>query len=251
MIRPLTLLALAFSAGIAADSHDFEATEAKIRDAMKGEMRTDADTKRDRNRRPVQTLEFFGLRDDMTVLELVPGRGFWYTKILGPVLEEKGKLYLSIGAERVGEALKGKSGFNSVEVVPFDSSSRPDGAPRSTIGEFDFGIDDVDLALTFRNLHNFDQEGRKNLNMAVFNALKSDGHYGVIDHTRRHMQADYREVRRRMDPVQMIKEIESVGFEFVDYSNLHYRADDELVYEVGRATVTGNTDRFTMLFRKP
>ena len=41
------------------------------------------------------------------------------------------------------------------------------------------------------------------------------------------------------------------GFEFVDYSDLHFRADDELVYEVGRRSVTGNTDRFTFRFRKP
>ena len=42
-----------------------------------------------------------------------------------------------------------------------------------------------------------------------------------------------------------------VGFEFVAFSDLHYRADDELEYEVGRRSVTGNTDRFTLLFRKP
>jgi predicted methyltransferase len=54
-----------------------------------------------------------------------------------------------------------------------------------------------------------------------------------------------------MDPVLMIKEIEEAGFEFVDFSDLHYRYDDELVYEVGRRSVTGNTDRFTMLFKKP
>jgi predicted methyltransferase len=49
----------------------------------------------------------------------------------------------------------------------------------------------------------------------------------------------------------MIKELEAVGFEFVDFSDLHYRADDTLEYEVGRKSVTGNTDRFTLLFRKP
>ena len=81
--------------------------------------------------------------------------------------------------------------------------------------------------------------------------LKSGGHYGVIDHTRRHMEGDHNEVWRRMDPVQMIKEIEAAGFEFVDYSDLHYRADDELRYEVGRKSVAGNTDRFTLLFKKP
>jgi predicted methyltransferase len=56
---------------------------------------------------------------------------------------------------------------------------------------------------------------------------------------------------RRVDPVQAIKEIEAAGFEFVDYSDLHYRPDDELLYEVGRKTVTGNTDRWTLKFRKP
>lgn len=48
-----------------------------------------------------------------------------------------------------------------------------------------------------------------------------------------------------------IKEIQAAGFEFVDYSDLHYRPDDELRYEVGRKTVTGNTDRWTLKFRKP
>jgi len=59
------------------------------------------------------------------------------------------------------------------------------------------------------------------------------------------------ESRRRMDPVLIIKEVQSAGFELVDYSTLHYRADDELRYEVGRRSVAGNTDRFTLLFRRP
>jgi predicted methyltransferase len=42
-----------------------------------------------------------------------------------------------------------------------------------------------------------------------------------------------------------------IGYEFVAYSDLHYRPDDELRFEVGRRTVTGNTDRFSLLFRKP
>ena len=54
-----------------------------------------------------------------------------------------------------------------------------------------------------------------------------------------------------MDPVLMIKEIEASGFRFVDFSDLHYRADDELRFEVGRRSVAGNTDRFTLLFEKP
>jgi predicted methyltransferase len=59
------------------------------------------------------------------------------------------------------------------------------------------------------------------------------------------------ENRRRADVVQIIKEVLAAGFEFVDYSDIHFRPDDELRFEVGRKTVTGNTDRFTLLFTKP
>ncbi|MFT5210997.1 MAG: putative methyltransferase [Flavobacterium sp.] len=46
-------------------------------------------------------------------------------------------------------------------------------------------------------------------------------------------------------------EIEAAGFQFVDYSDLHFHPDDQLTYEVGRESVKGNTDRFTLLFKKP
>ncbi len=227
-------------------------TEEKIKAALEHERRTDAEKARDKNRNPVETLNFLGLKDDMTVLELIPGGG-WYTKILGPVLEEKGKLYISIGAGRTAEMIEGIEGFSSTEVIPFDreSMSRAEGERRLTVPEFSFGVRKIDLVLTFRNMHNFTDEGRANINAAVFQSLKKGGLYGVVDHTRRHMQQDSYEVWRRMDPVQVIKEVEAAGFEFVDYSDLHYKPDDELVYEVGRKTVTGNTDRFTLLFRKP
>jgi predicted methyltransferase len=107
------------------------------------------------------------------------------------------------------------------------------------------------MVLTFRNLHNFTPAGRANLHKAAFDALKSGGLYGVKDHTRRHMEPDNRENGRRMDPVLAIKEIQAAGFELVNFSDLHYKPDDELRYEVGRKSVSGNTDRFTLLFRKP
>ncbi|XOV88919.1 MAG: class I SAM-dependent methyltransferase [Pseudomonadota bacterium] len=248
-----SLVLLACCCAPLAATADFAATRAKLEAAMQDTRRTPEETLRDANRKPIETLEFFGLRDNMTVLELLPGGG-WYTKLLGPVLEEKGKLYVSIGAERIHAALKDTVGFGSLTLIPFDRENfiRPPGAVRTTLPEFSFGIDNkVDLVLTFRNQHNFSEEGRMSMNRAAFEALKSGGAYGVVDHTRRHMSADYVETRRRMDPVQIIKEVQAAGFEFVDYSSLHYRADDELVYEVGRKTVTGNTDRFTLLFRKP
>lgn len=216
--------------------------------AMASELRTDAEKARDRNRKPVATLEFFGLTSDMRVLELLPGGG-WYTKLLGPVLEDNGKLYVAIGTQGV-ERIKAGGALPSVEVVTIGGQFERKGGFTEIPG-LTIDVTDIDMALTFRNLHNFTADGRRGMNEAVFKALKAGGIYGVVDHTRRHMQTGDNENRRRVDPVLMIKEIEAAGFEFVDYSNLHYRPDDELLYEVGRRTVTGNTDRFTLLFRKP
>ncbi|MFK7915148.1 MAG: class I SAM-dependent methyltransferase [Pseudomonadales bacterium] len=219
--------------------------------ALAAESRPEADRARDRNRKPLQTLEFFGLKEDMRVLEIMPGGG-WYTRLLAPALKDNGKLYVAVGSQRVADTLLKQPGFEAAEALPNSGSfSRAEGAPRYTITGLKLDVEDIDLALTFRNLHNLDAAGRAAMNSAVFDTLKPGGLYGVVDHTARHMAADTAEMRRRMDPVLAIKEIQAAGFELVDYSTLHYRPDDELRYEVGRKSVTGNTDRFTLLFRKP
>ena len=225
--------------------------DAKIEAALAAEARPQADRDRDRNRRPLQTLQFFGLKDDMRVLELLPGGG-WYTRVLAPVLADNGKLYVALGTGRVSSTILTEPGFEKVEVITTNENThRPEGSPHYTMDEFDFGVRDLDMVLTFRNVHNFGAEGRALMHREAFDALKSGGVYGMVDHTRRHMEPDDPENRRRIDPVLVIKEVQAAGFEFVDYSDLHYRADDELEYEVGRRSVSGNTDRFTFLFRKP
>ena len=225
--------------------------DAKVEAALAAEGRPEADAARDRNRRPLETLQFFGLQDDMRVLELLPGGG-WYTRVLAPVLADNGKLYVALGTGRVEENILPLPGFDKVEVLETNANiHRPDGARLYAMDDFDFGVSDLDMVLTFRNVHNFGYEGRMLMHQKSFDALKSGGVYGIVDHTRRHMERDDPENRRRIDPVLVIKEAQEAGFEFVDYSDLHFRADDELEYEVGRRSVSGNTDRFTFLFRKP
>ena len=240
--------ALAFSPGVL--GADDDALKARLEAAMASDIRSDAEKARDGNRKPIETLQFFGLEPDMRVLELLPGGG-WYTKLLAPALAGDGELFVAIGTDRV-KSLVEDGTLEDVNVVDIDGEFvRDDGERRFRFEGLRIPVDNIDLALTFRNMHNFTEEGRAGLNAEMFRVLKPGGLYGVVDHTRRHMQADYYENWRRMDPVQMIKEVEAAGFEFVDYSTLHYRPDDELLYEVGRASVTGNTDRFTLLFRKP
>jgi predicted methyltransferase len=248
-MRFLSIVVLAFW-GLVAIAQQPDVKD-KIMAAMADEIRTEAEVERDRNRKPVETLKFFGLKDDMRVLELMPGGG-WYTKLLAPVLRENGKLYVAISTSRVQRDLLPMDGFDHVQVLDIGVSGERDGPFRTNnIPAFEFGVSDVDLAVTFRNMHNFTPEARRNMNAAVFKALKSGGLFGVIDHSKRHMEPMTAENRRRADPVQIIHELTGTGFEFVDFADLHYRPDDELRFEVGRKTVTGNTDRFTLLFRKP
>lgn len=239
------LLALAPMTALA----DWEPTQAKIEAALAADIRDEGDTERDRNRRALETLEFFGLTEDMTILELMPGSG-WYTKILAPVVAENGQYYGAIGTGRI-EPLMSEPGFEQMELVATDANMFRAEGDRFLSLEFDgFGVEDVDMVLTFRNYHNFNAEARAELNEAVYDALAPGGIYAVVDHTRRHMEPDGPENGRRVDPVLAIMEIQNAGFRLVDFSTLHRKPDDELRYEVGRETVTGNTDRWTLKFIK-
>jgi hypothetical protein len=121
----------------------------KIMAAMADDIRTEAEIARDKNRKPVETLEFFRLKDDMRVLELMPGGG-WYTKILAPTLRENGELYVAIGTGRVQENLLSQDGFDHVKVLDIGVAAKRTGPFRSSnISSFDFGVSNVDLAVTF------------------------------------------------------------------------------------------------------
>lgn len=243
----VTLLMLA----VVGSAHAANEIDAKVEAALAAESRPQADRDRDDNRMPLETLKFFGMKDNMRVLELLPGRG-WYTRVLAPVLAENGQLYVAIGTGRVAEGLLNEPEFKDVKLLETTANQRrSEQRGVYVVDDFDFGVKDLDLVLTFRNVHNFGEDDRETINANVFKSLKHGGLYGVVDHTQRHMEPGNEENRRRIDPVLVIKELLDLGFEFVAYSDLHFRADDELEYEVGRRSVSGNTDRFTLLFRKP
>lgn len=249
-MKKLILIVALVASPLFAANNDFSSVETSLEKAMSSSTRTEKEVNRDRNRQPIETLKFFGLRSNMKVIELIPGGG-WYSKLLTPVLADKGHFSVAVGTGRIAKAL-GEKAMKSVNVIDTTANIRREkGAKFYSADKFDLGQTDTDMVFTFRNYHNFNFEGRQNLNNAAFKALKSGGIYAVVDHTRRHMQGNNDENRRRIDPVLAIKEIQDAGFVLVDYSDLHYRTDDELLYEVGRKTVTGNTDRFTLKFVKP
>jgi predicted methyltransferase len=226
---------------------DSAATRNKIEQALSSSIRDAAETARDANRKPGEVLEFFGLEDGMKVLEISPATGYW-SKFIGPTLcENGGELVFSVGvSDDFKNDVMSLDGLECTSAINNEISLR-------NLPEFSFDDSQFDMVLTFWNLHNPSVEGRKNLNEAVFSALSPGGIYGVVDHTRRHLEPTSREAQngRRLDPVLIIKEMIDVGFEFVDFSPMHYHPEDNLSQEVGTPGVRGNTDRFTMSFRKP
>jgi len=213
--------------------------------------RTDAEKARDRHRLPGETLAFFGLRDDMRVIELFPGGG-WYTKLLAPYLADNGTLYVAMGTDRVEKKLN-EPGLDKVvptgKVYGFEKTDAP--GYIYAVERLDFEQTDVDMVLTFRNAHNLDAAARMTLNRAVFDALRPGGIYGIVDHTKRHMEGIKPRTWRRTDPVEIIKEAIDSGFEFVGYTDLHARPEDELIYDTRHDSLVNETDRYTLKFRKP
>ncbi|MFS8609635.1 MAG: methyltransferase, partial [Gammaproteobacteria bacterium] len=158
--------------------------------AIAGAHRSERDRARDRYRHPKETLEFFGFRPDMTVVEIWPASG-WYTDILAPALRRQGKLYLAQYGDnppfpyqrREMEALAAKIDaapevYGEVEFTALDFDERSKIAPDGS----------VDLVVTFRNVHNWFDPGYGPPNAAeiafrkMYAALTPGGVLGVVDH---------------------------------------------------------------------
>lgn len=78
---------------------DVAGTKDIIEQNLQSNIRNDAEKARDANRKPAAVLEFFGLRDDMKVLEISPAGGYW-TKFIAPALRDNGELVVAIGGTR-------------------------------------------------------------------------------------------------------------------------------------------------------
>jgi predicted methyltransferase len=223
----------------------------RVIEAMQGDIRTEKDRARDANRMPAEVLEFFRMREDMRVLEVLPASG-WYTKILGPVLKDKGKLYVTHPPglyQDIFQPVRELAGLENVEEIDWNGHPSPTGGFFNPSGQWD--VEPVDLVLTFRNYHNFSSEDRMDVNESSYDALKPGGYYGIVDHTRRHMEPGNEENGRRIDPVLNIKEVLDAGFIFVDFTDVLARPQDALALEVANPAVTGQSDRYTLLFQKP
>ena len=154
--------------------------DALLHQAVGGSWRSDAHKARDPYRHPVQTLEFFGLQPDMTVVELAPGGG-WYTEILAPVLKDHGHLIEAAGKTtgKYADMLQAdKAEFGDVKLEEYSPPKAADLGPPGS----------ADMVLTFRNTHDWLNDSEATLDSvftAAFNVLKPGGVLGIEEHRAR------------------------------------------------------------------
>lgn len=236
------------------------ATEAKLKSLAAGPQRSAENKARDAFRHPVETLKFMGVRQDMTVMEIWPGGG-WWSEILAPLLAEKGRYIAAQPNAKAVTGLREKgakdaASYGKMEVIAFSpDASVPDGS--------------VDMVLTFRNLHNWMARGQeKQMFDAMFRALKPGGYLGIKEH--RAPTAAPQDPQAKSGYVRedfAIETIQKAGFKLVAKSEINANPKDTKDYPKGvwtlppnyaegdadkaKYTAIGESDRFTLLFQKP
>ncbi len=235
---------------------------AKLRTVLAMAHRSEKNRARDQYRHPVETLSFFGIREDATVVEISPGGG-WYTEILGPMLKDKGQFIVtnSPTGKKFADLLTGAPEiYGKVQIAPFDA-----GKDMTTLA----ADGTVDLVLTFRNIHGWMPNGTDGkIFAAAYKALKSGGVFGVVEH-RGKPASDPAELKDTgyVPETYVVKKVEEAGFKLAAKSEINANPKDTKDYPKGVWTLPptlrlgevdkdkylaiGESDRMTLKFVKP
>lgn len=202
-----------------------------LRGALSAPTRTAASTARDHARHPVEELSFFGLTPKAHVAELWPDGGYW-TEILAPYLRDHGHYILALGDPEGSPVERAYSRPPPAWV----NSRTPAPSPydRVIFGELAQGRvqlgppDSLDVVLTFRNLHNWMNQGDvRELLAGIHRALKPGGVFGVEDHRARPVAPQ--DPRARSGYVRQdyaVDLIQSAGFRLVGTSEINANPKD-------------------------
>ncbi len=245
---------------------------AEIDKVVAGAHRSEANRARDVHRHPKETLQFFGVRPDTTVVEIWPGGG-WYTEILAPLLREKGRFYAAhfhvtekspkyMGPARAS-FLKTMASrpelYDRVTVTALNAPAATEIAPRGS----------ADIVLTFRNVHNWTAAKNDQAMFKTFyDALKPGGTLGVVEHRANPGTTLEQQIKTGyMTEAHVIALAEKAGFRLAARSEVNANPKDTKDHAAGVWTLPptyrlkdqdrekyraiGESDRMTLKFVKP
>ncbi len=249
---------------------DYRSSDAAMKAILAGSHRVPANTERDKYRHPAETLSFFGVRQDMTVIEVGAGAG-WYTEILAPYLAKNGQLMVAgpnpegpedsfmpvVGYRFQRFMEKAPELYGKIKVVYVEP-------PES----LDLGTEVADVAIAVREMHGWQGNGYlKEYVAAIYKSLKPGGVFGIVQHRAKPGEApEVSSERGRLDEAWVIETVESVGFKLVDKAEINANPKDTKDYERGvwvlppgyalgdqdrdKYQAIGESDRMTLKFAK-
>lgn len=264
-----TCFAILVSANSVADHHSL--AQLGIDELATGEHRSEANKIRNAERHPIETLEFFGLDPSMTVVEILPSTG-WYTEIIAPFVRDHGKFYAAHFSPNASLAYMAPNLRNFEAKITADPSLYGKVTVRHLNPPHEVVIapaESADMALTFRNVHNWIMADQQKEFFATFYAaLKPGGILGIVEH--RAKPDAGMDVMRTSGYVteSYVKELAAnAGFEFIASSDINANPSDSTVHPRGVWTLPpnfrlgdeerakyeaiGESDRMTLKFRKP
>jgi predicted methyltransferase len=248
----LSLATASLVAGVAlAAPPAHPAIPAYVSKAVADPSRGDA-AKNDARRKVADLVAFSGAKPGDSVLELIPGSGY-FTKVFSKVVGPKGHVYAlwpkqyddeSHPDSDVMRKLAKDPGFNNIEVLVQPANALS--APRP-----------LDVVFTSQNYHDYPDKfmGPTDpaiLNKAVFAALKPGGTYIIVDHVAE-AGSGLRDTDtlHRIDPATVKQQVTKAGFEYVGESGVLRNPNDTHKVKVFDKSIRGHTDQFAYKFRKP
>ncbi|HEX8536383.1 MAG TPA: methyltransferase [Cystobacter sp.] len=247
-------------------------TLAALDEALSGAWRDPKNVARDVYRHPKQTLGFFGVTPDQTVIEITPGGG-WYSEILAPYLRDKGHYVAAVWDDAIPNQPKYRYESNQKLREKFAGNAAVYGTPDVRVfdpAKPDFGAaGSADTVLTFRNAHNWVSDGNAPAYFkAFYDVLKPGGTLGVVDHRAR--PGTDLEVMKKSGYLteELVLELaQGAGFVLADRSEINANPKDTTDHPNGVWTLPpsnrhdaaddakyqaiGESDRMTLRFTKP
>jgi predicted methyltransferase len=221
--------------------------------AVADSARPAADTQRDAARKPAAMLEFAGIKPGETVVDLIPGSGY-FTRLFSAAVGPKGRVYAVATARPADAPADAPDRSAAARAIAADPHYGNVTVSQLRLKEFSVPAP-VDLVWTSQNYH--DVHNVKDLNVvefdkAVFNALKPGGTFIVLDHSAQAGSGFANtETLHRVDEEAVKKEVESAGFKFEGASDALRNKDDPRTAPIFDAGIKGHTDQFVLKFRKP
>jgi predicted methyltransferase len=252
-------------------SAKYPSLKAALTAIMKGHHRKPTSAPRDVYRHPLETLELFGLKPTMTVLEWGPGDG-WYTELLAPTLAAKGKLLVTSGDP--DGPMESRGTFYAQRLKRFlDNGAEVYGKVERVVGrgpDPKLGIEGkLDMVIIARGLHGMARDHKLDAALAdIFVALKPGGILGIEQHRAR-PDASAEETAKKgyLPEAWVIETIERAGFKLAGKSEINANPKDTKDYPPGvwalpptyelkdkdraRYAEIGESDRMTLKFVKP